>query len=216
MVTITKKIVGQKVAEKNAAVSAEAAPAVHPIKRPESIAGKTYRIASPITDETFYVTINYVENGDKKQPFEVFINTSSSLHYEWTTAVAMLLSFIFTSQVPNINKVLENLGKIKTPGSTGYIANDGRFISSIISSIIVRAIIPFLKEINFIESAELDEFMKEYLDGKRQELEQKGEKTDSTGYPISTTVCPACQVKAVVILDGCKTCLACGDSKCGI
>ncbi|KXS48233.1 MAG: ribonucleotide reductase, alpha subunit, partial [Marinobacter sp. T13-3] len=29
------------------------------------------------------------------------------------------------------------------------------------------------------------------------------------------TMCGKCNTKAVIVMDGCATCLACGDSKCG-
>lgn len=36
-----------------------------------------------------------------------------------------------------------------------------------------------------------------------------------TNYPASATVCTKCSVKAVIVMDGCQTCLSCADSKCG-
>lgn len=34
-------------------------------------------------------------------------------------------------------------------------------------------------------------------------------------FPPYATVCHKCGVKAVILMDGCKTCLSCQDSKCG-
>ena len=34
-------------------------------------------------------------------------------------------------------------------------------------------------------------------------------------FPPSATMCHKCSTKAVVIMDGCATCLNCGYSKCG-
>lgn len=34
-------------------------------------------------------------------------------------------------------------------------------------------------------------------------------------FPASATLCPKCSAKAVVLMDGCATCLSCGYSKCG-
>ena len=212
---INQKIVAQRVLPENAAPESVApAPAV--VKRPESIEGKTYRISNPLADEVFFVTINFIELEGKRKPFEIFINTSSSLHYEWTTSVAMLLSFIFKSNPPNIISVLDNLGNIKTPGANGYVANNGKYISSVISDIVLRAIIPFLKDINFIETQEMDEFMKSYLNQKKEEfLSATSDKLEATGFPSSADVCPMCSTKAMIRMDGCLTCLNCGHSKCG-
>ena len=38
---------------------------------------------------------------------------------------------------------------------------------------------------------------------------------DGTSFPPSATMCHKCHTKAIVIMDGCATCLNCGYSKCG-
>lgn len=38
---------------------------------------------------------------------------------------------------------------------------------------------------------------------------------DGTSFPPSASMCHKCSAKAVVIMDGCATCLNCGYSKCG-
>ncbi|MGH8083998.1 MAG: NrdJb [Lysobacter sp.] len=38
---------------------------------------------------------------------------------------------------------------------------------------------------------------------------------DGASFPPSATMCHKCSTKAVVIMDGCATCLNCGYSKCG-
>jgi len=37
----------------------------------------------------------------------------------------------------------------------------------------------------------------------------------SNGYPPGATMCNKCNTKAVILMDGCATCLSCGYSKCG-
>lgn len=39
--------------------------------------------------------------------------------------------------------------------------------------------------------------------------------TEDSGYPPNATTCKKCYQKATVLLDGCSTCLHCGESKCG-
>jgi hypothetical protein len=38
---------------------------------------------------------------------------------------------------------------------------------------------------------------------------------EGASFPPSATMCHKCSAKAVVIMDGCATCLNCGYSKCG-
>ena len=45
-----------------------------------------------------------------------------------------------------------------------------------------------------------------------EEIEVTGE---GVSFPPSATMCHKCSTKAVVIMDGCATCLNCGYSKCG-
>ncbi|WP_313171018.1 NrdJb [Stenotrophomonas sp.] len=41
------------------------------------------------------------------------------------------------------------------------------------------------------------------------------EAADNGSFPASATMCHKCSTKALVIMDGCQTCLNCGYSKCG-
>ncbi|MBT6658203.1 MAG: hypothetical protein HOB56_10530 [Proteobacteria bacterium] len=68
----------------------------------------------------------------------------------------------------------------------------------------------------------LDEHQQKLVDEKRREFENQSQaaisdtEEDSTPtFPPGSRLCLKCQTKAVVLLDGCMTCLNCGDSKCG-
>lgn len=52
-------------------------------------------------------------------------------------------------------------------------------------------------------------------DSKSSEEDMCYVEPEPEGFPPNATICTTCGIKAVVILDGCKTCLDCGDSKCG-
>jgi hypothetical protein len=39
--------------------------------------------------------------------------------------------------------------------------------------------------------------------------------TSAESFPPGATLCPKCSAKAMVLMDGCATCLSCGYSKCG-
>ena len=63
------------------------------------------------------------------------------------------------------------------------------------------------------------ETTKRILAEKRAEFEASQNKAtnDDSGsdYPANATMCGKCSTKAVIVMDGCATCLSCGDSKCG-
>ena len=119
----------------------------------------------------------------------------------------------------------------------GYFKPGGRFVPSIVADI--GAVVEHhLRRIGMIEPDELSEQQQLILNQKRAEAEareQQGQQhnpekktlteTDAVqissatkteaGYPASAKLCYKCNTKAMVLLDGCQTCLSCGYSKCG-
>ena len=79
-----------------------------------------------------------------------------------------------------------------------------------------------MRMIGMIRDEGLDEHQQKLIDEKRREFENQSQaaisntEEDSTPtFPPGSRLCLKCQTKAVVLLDGCMTCLNCGDSKCG-
>ena len=75
-----------------------------------------------------------------------------------------------------------------------------------------------MKMIGLIKDDGPDEHQKKLMDAKRAEYEAKQNKTDTaedTGFPEGSQLCKKCNTKATILMDGCMTCLNCGDSKCG-
>ena len=48
--------------------------------------------------------------------------------------------------------------------------------------------------------------------GYDEDIEVTG---DGASFPPTATMCHKCSTKALVLMDGCATCLNCGYSKCG-
>ena len=46
-------------------------------------------------------------------------------------------------------------------------------------------------------------------------IAQQQDAFSKSEYPEGAQLCAKCNETAVIMLDGCMTCLACGDSKCG-
>ncbi|MEY8239611.1 MAG: NrdJb, partial [Cycloclasticus sp.] len=58
------------------------------LKRPEMLLGSTYKIKTPLSEHSLYITINDLilnEDTDHEQrrPFEVFINSKNMDHFQW-------------------------------------------------------------------------------------------------------------------------------------
>jgi hypothetical protein len=74
------------------------------------------------------------------------------------------------------------------------------------------------KAIGIISEEVLDEHQKKLLEEKREEFENKNKQTDAfvaQEFPHGSTLCGHCNTVAMVLMDGCETCLNCGYSKCG-
>ena len=74
------------------------------------------------------------------------------------------------------------------------------------------------------EDDSLDVHQKKLIADKRKEYEERQQQTpddtatapaDKGSFPADAQLCNKCNVKAAILMDGCYTCLNCGDSKCG-
>ena len=67
-----------------------------------------------------------------------------------------------------------------------------------------------------LKPKELDEHQKKMVQKKRDEiLAKNSSELDENGFPKDAQLCNKCNTKAAIMMDGCLTCLNCGESKCG-
>ena len=226
-VKIEKKIVGYQVKKTEAAAPEVAtentfAPIEmnESIARPEFLLGSTYKIKPPVSEHALYITINDIllnEDTDHevRRPYEVFINSKSMEHYQWVIGLTRVISAVFRKG-GDITFLVEELSSVYDPNG-GYYKKGGVFMPSLVAEI-GAVIEKHMKAIGLIETEELSDHTKQILAEKRAEFDakQSSSANDSdTAFPANATVCKKCSTKAVIVMDGCKTCLNCGDSKCG-
>ena len=190
------------------------------LERPEILVGSTYKVKTPISDHAMYVTINDIvlnQNTDdeKRRPFEIFINSKNLDHYQWIVALTRVISAVFRKG-GDVTFLVDELKAVFDPRG-GYWQPGGKFMPSIIAELgyIVEK---HLISIGLLTTTELDEHQKELLEKKREEYENANKQQDAfskSEYPEGAQLCAKCNETAVIMLDGCMTCLACGDSKCG-
>jgi hypothetical protein len=75
-----------------------------------------------------------------------------------------------------------------------------------------------LRMIGLLQSEELDEHQKKLVAEKRAQYEnavQGNAAQSSSDFPEGAQLCMKCHTKAAIQMDGCLTCLNCGESKCG-
>jgi len=74
-----------------------------------------------------------------------------------------------------------------------------------------------LRMIGMFKDDSLDDHQKKLIDEKRAEYEsnlKNAEVNSPEDFPDGAKLCHKCSTKAVIKMDGCLTCLNCGESKC--
>jgi hypothetical protein len=78
------------------------------------------------------------------------------------------------------------------------------------------AIEDHLQKIGMMSKIEIPEHQQKIMDEKRTDFEQANStQEEASDFPPNAELCKKCSHKAVILMDGCMTCLNCGDSKCG-
>jgi hypothetical protein len=230
---IDKKIVSFSIKSDEEKQSQEQQPEIQhmheTIMRPEKLMGSTYKLKTPehVSEHSLFITINDVilnegTEHEIRRPFEVFINSKSLEHYQWIVALTRIMSAVFRKG-GDCTFLVEELRSVFDP--RGGYWNKGQYVPSLIAEI-GNVIEQHLKEIGLLETPEMDEHRKAFLESKKSELEgnapsaapSEPDSSDDDGensFPRNATLCYKCHAKAVVIIDNCQTCLNCGESKCG-
>jgi hypothetical protein len=190
------------------------------VQRPEMLIGSTYKIKTPVSDHAMYVTINDIllnEDTDHEQrrPFEIFINSKNLDHFQWIVALTRIISAVFRKG-GDVTFMVDELKAVFDPRG-GYWQPGGKFMPSIIAEL-GHVIEKHLQSIGLLRKPELDPHQKKLIDDKRAEYEARKKQQDAfakSHFPDGAQLCIKCNTAAVVMMDGCQTCLNCGDSKCG-
>lgn len=212
MIAITQKIVSSSVASNEPAKPAADVVHMHEqLERPDTLLGMTYKVKIPTSDHALYITLNDIilnpgTEHEQRRPFEIFINSKNMDHFQWIVALTRIMSAVFRKG-GDVTFLVEELRSVFDP-TGGYFKPGGRYMPSIIAEI-GDVIEQHLRMIGLLEDELLDEHQQSFVDAKRAEYGNAGD------FPENAMVCTKCSVKAVVIMDGCSTCLSCADSKCG-
>jgi hypothetical protein len=151
---------------------------------------------------------------EHRRPFEIFINSKNMDHFQWIVALTRIISAVFRKG-GDVTFLVEELHSVFDPRG-GYFKNGGRFVPSLVAEI-GDVVEEHLIRIGILKPRELDQGQKDFLAAKRAEYDKIREarvETDEQQFPESATLCEKCLTKAAIYMDGCLTCLNCGESKC--
>ncbi len=228
MKKIEKKIIGYEVARDEPDPADPPAPAVddniiemhEKLVRPEALEGSTYKISTPMCDHALYVTINDIvlnpgTEHEQRRPFEIFINSKAMEHFQWIVALTRIMSAVFRKG-GDCTFLVEELKAVFDPRG-GYYKAGGVFMPSLVAEI-GAVVETHLQKIGLLAGEELSEHQRAILEEKRKAFEAREASPGGEGkgdFPAGATLCGKCSTKAVIVMDGCETCLNCGHSKCG-
>lgn len=210
------------------------------IERPEILVGSTYKIKSPLVEHAMYVTINDIvlnagTEHELRRPFEIFINSKSMEHFQWIVALTRIMSAVFRKG-GDVTFLVEEMKAVFDPRG-GYFKAGGVYMPSLVAEL--GAIVEdHLKSIGMMHDPDMSPAQRALIAEKRSAYENRSKKNsdvtpaatssadtrpeevievtgEGASFPPSATMCHKCSTKAVVIMDGCATCLNCGYSKCG-
>ena len=202
--------------------------------------GSTYKIKSPLVEHAMYVTINDIvlnagNEHEQRRPFEIFINSKSMEHFQWIVALTRIMSAVFRKG-GDVTFLVEEMKAVFDPRG-GYFKAGGVYMSSLVAEL-GSIVEDHLKSIGLIHDPDMSAAQRALIAEKRAAYENRAKKNpevslgvatgsdarteevievtgEGASFPPSATMCHKCSTKAVVIMDGCATCLNCGYSKCG-
>jgi len=230
-IKISKKITGFSVAKPDEAPVEEikqeaAAPESNVIQmhekveRPEMLIGSTYKVKTPLSEHSLYVTINDIilnpgTEHELRRPFEIFINSKNMDHFQWIVALTRIISAVFRKG-GDVTFLVDEMRSVFDPRG-GYFKKGGKFMPSLVAEI-GDAIESHLRMIGMLKDEGLDEHQQKLIDEKRKQFDDSLKSAESeapSAFPDGAQLCLKCNTKAMIKMDGCMTCLNCGDSKCG-
>ena len=190
------------------------------------------------------VVLNLGTAHEQRRPFEIFINSKNMDHFQWIVALTRIMSAVFrkggdvTFLVEEMKAVFDPRGGYFKAGGVympSIVAEIGAVVEEHMKSIglivgddLTDAQIQHIadkraayesrakknSEISSVGAA--GEMGGAMVDPTRNDSGEDIAVTgEGTTFPPSATLCHKCSAKAVILMDGCATCLNCGYSKCG-
>jgi hypothetical protein len=187
------------------------------------------------------IVLNAGTKHEQRRPFELFINSKNMDHFQWIVALTRILSAVFRKG-GDVTFIVEELKAVFDPRG-GYFKAGGVYMPSIVAEI-GAVVEQHMKSIGLIHDPEMSDATRALIAEKRAAYEKAAKPAapaaataaapvgagsagdasqaaveaahmNASGFPAGATLCAKCNTQALVLMDGCQTCLNCGYSKCG-
>lgn len=196
------------------------------VQRPELLMGSTYKIKTPYSEHALYVTINDIilnpgNEHEIRRPFEMFINSKNMDQFQWIVALTRVASAVFRKG-GDVTFLAQELKAVFDPHG-GYYKRGGKFMPYLVAEI-GDALEKHFTMIGLLKKDSIPDHQQKIMDEKRAEFDKANRAKKNTQatthqneleFPEEAQLCNKCHTKAAILMDGCLTCLSCGESKCG-
>jgi hypothetical protein len=191
------------------------------------------------------IVLNAGTEHELRRPFEIFINSKNMDHFQWIVALTRIMSAVFrkggdvTFLVEELKAVFDPRGGYYKPGGI-YMPSIVAELGSVVEQHLKMIGLLHDPELDPEQRRLIAEKRAEYetraagKNGKKK-ADVKSEsrlaardpnagaeparvefaEPTANAFPPGATLCNKCNVQAVILMDGCATCLNCGYSKCG-
>ncbi len=190
------------------------------------------------------IVLNQGTEYELRRPFEIFINSKNMEHFQWIVALTRIMSAVFrkggdvTFLVEELKAVFDPRGGYFKAGGVympSIVAELGAVIEQhmkMIGLLHDPELDEHQKKLIAEKRAAYEARSKKNSDATDLSVEAAGnggfnvslggagaeasvKPAESSAFPPGATMCHKCNTNAVIIMDGCATCLNCGYSKCG-
>ncbi|MEP6511830.1 MAG: NrdJb [Dokdonella sp.] len=191
------------------------------------------------------IVLNVGTEHEMRRPFEIFINSKNMEHFQWIVALTRIMSAVFrkggdvTFLVEELKAVFDPRGGYFKAGGVymhSIVAELGHVIEAHLKMIGLLhdpEMSPEQRNLIAEKRAIYDSRSKKNsgvnadLAGAAAQTARKSDAAAVVGaaeaampsadssFPPGATMCGKCSTSAVILMDGCATCLNCGYSKCG-
>jgi hypothetical protein len=187
------------------------------------------------------IVLNAGTEYELRRPFEIFVNSKNMDHFQWIVALTRIMSAVFRKG-GDVTFLVEELKAVFDPRG-GYFKAGGVYMPSIFAEL-GAVVEQHMKAIGLLHDPEMSPEQRALIAEKRAAYESRLKKNpeviakpaepdlsedmagpggesarkepaEASAFPPGATMCSKCSTSAVILMDGCATCLNCGYSKCG-
>ncbi len=173
--------------------------------RPDVVDAKVYKLKSAFVNKSVFITLSYMEDGGRKRPIEIFINSKDLSRSHEYVMLTRLISAVFRRDA-DVMFILEELQGILDPEGGRF--KEGNFYQSLYAEI-AEVIERFFYDVGILNKPVSSVLDNDGLNNMSQE-----KKIDVDNFNNNFKICPTCSNQTLKVENGCDVCIQCGYSKC--